>query len=627
MRVIGTAGHVDHGKSTLVEALTGMDPDRLKEEKDRQMTIDLGFAWMTLPSGEGLGIVDVPGHRDFIENMLAGVGGIDAALLVVAVDEGVMPQTREHLAILELLEIERLLVALTKSDLQDDASWISLVSEEIAGLLGASRFVDSPIHVVSARTGTGIRDLIEAMDLLLSEVAQRPDQDRPRLPIDRAFSISGFGTVVTGTLTDGRLQVGEDVELLPQGLNARIRGLQTHKETVEVATPGSRVAANLSGIRVGSIKRGDVILRPGDDHSTTMVDAQLRVLPDAPTAIKHDMTAKFFSGAAQRNVRLRVLGTDAIKAGQRGWVQIMLEDPIVVRRGDQFILRRPSPSATLGGGRIANPHPARRHRRRDTDMLEILQQRLTGTNEQIFLASLSDRGATAIPEIASVMGVDMQEAAAIAKQLADNGEARILDASLPQDDWMVISARALERLGQQAVQLVESYHSQHPQRFGVPRQELRSKLDLATAEVLNALVADGFIQLSRGRVHMPGWEVKLSTADRERIDGLMARFEANPFSPPTVKQSVNEIGEELFAGLVEVGSLVRVSEVVVFTEDAYQQLVSGVKTTIRENGSITVAELRNAFSTTRKYALALLEQLDAAGVTYRDGDIRKLVRS
>jgi selenocysteine-specific elongation factor len=303
MRVIGTAGHVDHGKSTLVQALTGIDPDRLQEEKDRQMTIDLGFAWMTLPSGEGLGFVDVPGHRDFIENMLAGVGGIDAALLVIAADEGIMPQTREHLAILDLLEIDALVVALSRIDLVQELDWIDLVEEDTRALLSETRFVHAPMVRVSAVSGDGTAELLSVLDEVLKSSRARPNTQRPRLPIDRAFTIAGFGTVVTGTLLDGSLEKGKEVEILPQRIGARIRGLQTHKETVDVAELGSRVAANITGVSVDQIARGDVVTIPGSDAPSSRLDVHVRMLEGSGVSIRHNKSVKFFSGSRRNHSR------------------------------------------------------------------------------------------------------------------------------------------------------------------------------------------------------------------------------------------------------------------------------------------------------------------------------------
>src|SRR5512140_438157 len=326
MRVIGTAGHVDHGKSTLIAALTGTHPDRLKEEQAREMTIELGFGWLTLPGGEELGIVDVPGHRDFIENMLAGVGGIDAALLVIAVDEGVMPQTREHLAILDLLQVPCGVIVLTKSDLISDPEWLDALEEDIRGVVKGTVLQDAPRVRVSARTGAGLPQLVNALQQVLGEQPQRPDLGRPRLPIDRVFTMSGFGTVVTGTLSDGHLSVGDEVQVLPSGLTGRVRGLQTHKKKEERASPGSRTAVNISGISTEQVRRGEVLVRPGQYTPSRRLDAQLRLLPDVSAPLLHNTEVKLFIGAGETLAQLRLLGVEQLGPGAQGWVQLELRD-------------------------------------------------------------------------------------------------------------------------------------------------------------------------------------------------------------------------------------------------------------------------------------------------------------
>ncbi len=357
MKVIATAGHVDHGKSTLIQALTGIDPDRLQEEKQRGMTIDLGFAWLTLPHGEPVGIVDVPGHIDFIKNMVAGVGAVDAALLVVAADEGVMPQTHEHLAVLDLLAVPRGVVALTKIDLVEEAGWLELVEEELREALQGTTLADAPIVPVSAITGEGLDALLQALADTLAQAPARAIDGPPRLFIDRAFSMAGFGTVVTGTLKEGSLHVGDEIIIEPGGLKARIRGLQSHKQRIETALPGSRVAVNLTGLHPSQLYRGQVLTTPGRVKSSKRVDVRLRAWEDAPAMLRHNMEITFHSGSAETMGKLRLLEGDELLPGEETWAQIELRDPVAVSRGDRFIIRRPSPSATLGGGVIVDPAP------------------------------------------------------------------------------------------------------------------------------------------------------------------------------------------------------------------------------------------------------------------------------
>ena len=442
MRVIGTAGHVDHGKSRLVEALTGIDPDRLKEEKEREMTIDLGFAWLTLPSGEPVGIVDVPGHRDFIENMLAGVGGIDAALFVVAADEGVMPQTREHLAILDLLGVRNGVVALTKMDLVEDKEWLELVQLDVTELLEGTVLADAPMVPVSVRTGQGLQALLEELDRLVENVPPRSDLGRPRLPVDRVFTIAGFGTVVTGTLIDGSLQVGQEVEILPQGLKARVRGLQTHKEKIERAVPGSRVAVNLTGVSKDEVQRGDVVTTPGWLRPTTLVDVHLRYLDSATRPLRHNAALKFFSGSAEVMAKGRLLDREAIPPGGDGWVQLRLAEAVALARGDRFIVRQPSPAVTVGGGQVVDPHPRRRYRRFRSEVTARLETLARGSPEEILLQSLEAGQPCQVGTLLERSGLAMEEADQALQQLLDSDQVLILDSKIwqiPNTQYLVIS--------------------------------------------------------------------------------------------------------------------------------------------------------------------------------------------
>jgi selenocysteine-specific elongation factor len=335
MSCIGTAGHIDHGKSTLVKAMTGIDPDRLAEEKERGMTIDLGFAWLKLPNGREVSIVDVPGHEGFIKNMLAGVGGIDAALLVIAADESIMPQTREHLAILDLLRVRRGVVALTKADLVDE-EWLELVREEVSDLLATTTLANAPILPVSAVTRQGIPELLAELERMLDEAEERQDTARPRLPIDRVFTMTGFGTVVTGTLIDGSLKTGQEVEILPQGVKTRIRSLQTHRHSVDTALPGNRTAINLAGIARSELARGNVVTLPGQLRTTMLIDAHLQLLAGAPYPLAHNTLVDFFSGSQEIPTRVRLLDTDELQPGKSAWVQLRLSRPAVLARRDRF---------------------------------------------------------------------------------------------------------------------------------------------------------------------------------------------------------------------------------------------------------------------------------------------------
>lgn len=631
MRVIGTAGHVDHGKSTLVEALTGMNPDRLKEERERQMTIDLGFAWFTLPDGDQVGIVDVPGHRDFIENMLAGVGGIDAALLVVAADEGVMPQTREHLAILDLLKIPGGIVALTKIDLIDDPAWLDMVEEEVRETLTNSVLAEAPLVRVSARTGQGLTDLVEALRVCLASRPPRRDLGRPRLPVDRVFSIAGFGTVVTGTLSDGALRVGDEVEILPGGLRGRVRGLQSHKQKVEIARPGGRTAVNISGVNVNQIQRGNVLAHPGDYRPTRRLDVQFHLLPEASQPMKHNTEVKLFLGAAEVLARVRLLGKDSLDPGQDGWLQLELREPVVAMRGDRFIIRRPSPGETLGGGSVIDPHPRSRHKRFSDTVLQRLESLASGSPTDILRQALASAGIISLRDLIAGSGLADSEAEGAIAALIASGELVSLDAEGDRASFkgnaLVGNEKTLQQMITRAVREVESYHTNHPMRRGMPREELKSRLKMNSRlfnVFIGKLLSQGIFNEVGPLIQLPGFEIRFSDHEQKLIQQLLERFKAAPFAPPTVKECQAAVGVDVYEGLVQSGQLIQVSSEVVFLAEDYQRIVAELRALFEKHNKLTAAQVRDHFNTSRRYVLALLEHLDEMGITVREGDYRRL---
>ena len=497
MSCIGTAGHVDHGKSTLVKVLTGIDPDRLAEEKERGMTIDLGFAWLTLPSGREVSVVDVPGHESFIKNMLAGVGGIDAALLVVAADEGVMPQTREHLAILDLLRVPRGVVALTKSDLVDE-EWLELVREEIQECLRPTTLAGAHILPVSGYTRQGIPELLTELDRVLDEEQVRQDIARPRLPIDRIFTMTGFGTVVTGTLLDGMFQVGQEVEILPQGQGSRIRTLQTHRKQVELAQLGSRVAINLANVARDDLARGNVVALPGQLRSTLLFDARISLLPDAPRPLVHNTHVDVYAGSQELPARVRLLDTDELQPGKSGWAQLRLTEPIVVARRDRFVLRIPSPSITIGGGEVIEVNP-RYHRRFQQAVLDGLARLEQGTPEELVLAALDTRAGKGSQ---GFLGFELSE---IVKQshLAEDVTRQTLETlhtegRVHKTNTYWFAQTVWTRLVDESVHIVREQHQQHPLRRGLSKEEWRSRLHLSPKmanEVFALLQSEGYVEL------------------------------------------------------------------------------------------------------------------------------------
>lgn len=631
MRVIGTAGHVDHGKSTLVEALTGTHPDRLKEEREREMTIDLGFAWMTLPSGEEVGIVDVPGHRDFIENMLSGIGGIDAALFVVAADEGVMPQTREHLAILDLLQIQGGIIALTKIDLIEDQDWLDLVEDDLRQLFSGTTLAGSPIIRVSARTKDGLPALLDALVECLQDRPARPDLGRPRLPIDRVFSVAGFGTVVTGTLSDGQLRVGDDVEILPERLRGRIRGLQTHKRKEDVAIPGGRTAVNISGVNLDDIQRGDVVAHVNDYQPTQRIDVRFQLLSDASQSLGHNVEVKLFIGAAEIPARVRLLGKDMLNPGEEGWLQLELKQAVATIRGDRYILRRPSPGETLGGGIVVDPHPKGRHKRFAIGLIDQLESLALGSPDEVMLQAVLALGAASVRDVVIRSSLEGEQASQAVKDLTETGQLIWLEEkeggiSL-ESDLLVTSRTYYEQLANKMVNEVSSYHRAFRLRRGIPREELKSRLRLPSRlfnAVLRRLTNEGALSEAGPLIFEPNHQIRFSPSQEKAVQDLLAKFAAAPYSPPGVKEAQLEVGEELYNALIDLGLLTQVSNEVVFRTQDYEQMMSELQSLYKKQDLLTAAQVRDHFNTSRKYVLAFLEYLDQQGVTVREGDFRRL---
>jgi selenocysteine-specific elongation factor len=616
MRVIGTAGHVDHGKSTLVKRLTGIDPDRLAEEQARELTIDLGFAWLPLATGELLGIVDVPGHRDFIENMLAGVGGIDATLLVIAADEGVMPQTREHLAILQLLGIERALIALTKIDMIDDTDWLALIEQDIRTVLRPTPFADAPLYAVSARTGAGISELVSGIEQLVTQLPPRMDNGQPRLPIDRVFTMPGFGTVVTGTLTGGALRLGDEVILQPTGIRGRIRTLQSYRQSVQVALPGSRVAVNLAGVDQYEAARGSVLTLPNLFTPTTRIDAQYTHLPDATPPLAHNAQVKLFSGTAETTARARVLGVDAIAPGETGWLQLELRTPLAIARGDRFILRRPSPPETIGGGIVVDPYPAQRWKRFHPEVLESLALRLRGTPAERIaqLAETSEPIKRAVlQQAAGLSPVDFDTA------LEDAIANRLLT-SFPNDTFL--SRVRTHALLNRIINELDIFHRANPLKAAMPREALRSRIGIRQATLTALLAMQTDVVADEQRLRLNSHQIHFTPAQQALVDQLSAQMDATSYTPPSYTDAVAIVGADVLDALIELGDIVRVQPDVIFSRAAYETLVSGVLHLIDTQGQVTAAMLRDAFGTSRKYAIGLLEYLDTEGITQREGDAR-----
>jgi selenocysteine-specific elongation factor len=615
MFVLGTAGHIDHGKSVLIQALTGINPDRLREEQERGMTIDLGFAWMTLPSGQEVGIVDVPGHEKFIKNMLAGVGGIDLALLIVAANEGVMPQTREHLAIIDLLEIKRGVVAITKKDLVDD-EWLELVRLDVEELIGSTSLSGAPVVAVSAVSGEGLPELVQAIDGLLTSTEPRRDTGRPRLPVDRVFTIAGSGTVVTGTLIDSSFSTGQEVEIVPAGVKSRIRGLQTHKTRVTRAEPGSRVAVNLVGVAKSQLTRGDVITTPGWLTPTTLLSARLRLLPHLRRPLPHNANVSFHSGAAETMANVRLLDREKLEAGESAWVQLVLTGPVALVKGDHFIIR--SPMDTIGGGKVVESH-TRRLRRHRPAVIQALEVKEEGTSEEVIEALLEARQPLEVPALLSQSDLSAAEARPALELLIQEGKIKAVGQG---EQRLLFTSSGWERLIRQATDILQDYHKRYPARPGMAKAELGSRLKLGRFSPLvwQKLAEEGVVAEEGAAIRLTSHKVTLTPAQQAEVDAFLQSLAENPYSPPG-----DLIPEpDLLNLLIDQQKVVKVSGSVVFSAEAYNEMLEKITEYIKTKGNVSVAQVRDMFNNSRKYVLALLEYLDEKKVTRRVGDERVL---
>ncbi len=626
--VVGTAGHIDHGKTALVKALTGIDTDRLPEEKARGITIDLGFAYLEEPGGLTIEIVDVPGHERFVKNMLAGVGGIDLVLLVVAADEGVMPQTREHLAICQLLHIKSGLVALTKRDLAEE-EWVELVRDDVARLLRGTFLEGCPIIPVSSKTGEGLAELRAALRALAEKVSPKAADQSPRLPIDRVFTVKGFGTVVTGTLTAGRLALDDKVEIYPKGAQAKVRGLQCHGHPVEATVAGQRTAVNLQAVERAAIERGDVLGLPGALLPATLVDATLELLKDAPRPLKARDRVRFHAGTSEVMARVLLLDRPALEPGGTTYARFRLEAAIVALPGDRYVIRSYSPIITIGGGTLLDVAPPRFRRKAPTLLahLEILER---GTPEEVVEEHLRQAGPLGVKtaELRARTAFGPDRLRALLESLTKSGKIVAVDR-----EWFV-HADARGRLREQILRVLEAFHAQHPLRSGISREELRGRAGAAEerifAHMLGALEAEGLVKAEKDKVRLAAHQIRLSPSQRAAVDRVEALFRSAGAAPPSPEEALAKAGlagseeNELFQLLMEEKRLVRIKESLFFHADVLREVEEKVVAYLREKKEIGPADMKDLLGISRKYAIPLMEYFDGQRVTTRVGDKRVL---
>lgn len=624
--IIGTAGHVDHGKTTLIHALTGINPDRLKEEQERGLTIDLGFAWLTLPSGRAVSIIDVPGHERFLKNMLAGAYGVDIVLLVVAADEGVMPQTREHIEILELLESRQGVVALTKSDMVED-DWLEVVEDDLRDELAKTFLKGSKIIRVSGITGQGIPELAAELDRLADAAESKPTNMPFRLPIDRVFTMTGFGTVITGTLVSGELKVGDAVRILPAGINSRVRGIEVHEKKQDVAYAGTRVAVNLAGVEMSDIGRGDVILSPGYLQASHTLDAFVRVLEDAPRPLANRTRVRLHIGSAEVIGRAIVLGGNEIAPGGKGFVQLALEHPVVSARGDRFVLRFFSPMDLVGGGIVLDP-AAHKHKAHERNLIERLEHKLRGDPVDLVEDTLllREAGSTA-DELAKQTGLALTE---VKRALTELTKA---DKITSAGDRLIHRA-AIEALTVRAGALLQSYFEANPMKSAMAKEEFRRLLGPSIdpkgfPTILSLLSDSGAVEISETAVKLPGRVPSLSDKDQQFVDRIERVYSEAGVNPPIADDLEQKLGakaKEATALLVERGLLVRIAPDLFFHRQAIENAQEALTRYLEERKEMTVAEFRDLIGSSRKYVVPLLEYFDKTRVTERVGVMRVLAR-
>jgi selenocysteine-specific elongation factor len=623
-KIVGTAGHIDHGKSALVRALTGTDPDRLQEERERGITIDLGFAHLQLDGGTRVGFVDVPGHERFVKNMLAGIGGIDTVLLVVAADESIMPQTREHLAICELLGVDSGVVAITKADLVDDEI-AELVELEVRELLAESLLAEAPIVRTSATSGAGLDALRSALATTLAATATRPGSPFVRLPVDRVFTMRGFGTVVTGTLLSGQVSAGDRLELLPDGTAVTVRGVQVYGETVDTATAGQRTAVNLQGIDIDAVTRGDLLVTPGCLAPTHLIDARLRLLPEH--GLERLQRVRFHHGAAEILCRVALLEGNRIEPGDSGFVQLRLESPYACVPGDRFVVRRYSPMLTIGGGVVLDTAPAK-HRPSDNDVLALLASLEDAPPVERLAALVASRGTAGATEehLRRRLFATTEELEAWATSLS--AERRVLTAQ--HNPLLLIDGARAAPLEQTVLAVMRAYHDEHALARTVPKSVLAAALPRRLPEaVLDALVRD---LAARGEIHegaegvsVAGHQVSLSEDQKHVRDALVQLYDAANWAPPSLDEAWKQLGtasDEVFHLLVRTGELVRLRDDLVFHATRLEVLADELRSRYAPGDSFSVADFKEWTGVSRKHAIPLLEYLDEHRVTRREGDRR-----
>lgn len=630
--IIGTAGHIDHGKTTLIKAITGRETDRLKEEQERGISIELGFTYFDLPSGQRAGIIDVPGHEKFIKHMLAGVIGIDIVLLVVSAEEGIMPQTVEHLSILDLMGIKKGFVVLTKSDLVD-SEWIDMVEEEVRDEIQGTFLEKAPIIRVSSTTKMGIEDTINLIEEYTKELEDKDIDDMPRLPVDRVFSISGFGTVVTGTLLSGKFKVGDEIQVFPGDTKARIRTLQVHDEDATIAYGGQRVAINLAGLKKEDVDRGNIIAPIGSMTDTMMADVKIKLIKGINRTIDNRTRLRLYIGTKEVLCRIVLLDKEQLEPGEEGYAQLRLEEEIVAKRGDKFILRFYSPMFTIGGGEILEPNPTKK-KRFDEKTIKELEVKEMGSPTDIIENIIEDKSkdfptTKDIAVFTAMLEENVREE--VQKLILDE---KVISYQLTKDLY-IIHINYFTKIKDNIVEELKNYHIKYPLRSGMSKEEIRSRfLKNAKPRVAEGFMEDlikkGYIEQKLENICIKDFEIRLNDSQLQISNGILKHFKENLFQPPKREDLGDLIGkkqeevEEVFSTIINSGEIMRINDETYISKEGYDASFEKLREYMEDKGSISIGEFRDILNTNRKVALALLEYFDQMKITKRDKDTRTL---
>lgn len=625
--IVGTAGHIDHGKTTLIKALTGRNTDRWEEEQRRGITIDLGFTYFDLPGGDRVGIIDVPGHERFINNMVAGVVGMDLVLLVIAADEGIMPQTKEHVDILNLLGIEKSIIVLNKCDLVDE-EWLELVKEEIKEELEGTFLADAPVVNVSAATGEGLEGLIGLIERMTGdEVAAKDIQTIPRLPVDRAFTLSGFGTVITGTLVSGTITKEDTLQMYPVGKECKIRSIQVHGQDKEACYAGQRVAINLSNVKKKEIKRGCVLAPKNSMKNTDLLDVKLRILDSSVRILTNHMRLHFFTGTSEALCRAVLLDREEIGPGESGFVQLRLEEEVAVRRGDKFVVRFYSPMETIGGGEVLEPNP-RVKRRFQQDVIEELERKESGSTADVIELHVKGHGDTLITvaELAKLTALSPEEVKEDVEQLESQGLVCVFPMRKDIYVWHSDSRRKAKQTIQDAL---KAYEERFPYRYGMKKAEVQAthfqKIKANVFDkILEMLIDDGCLRRVDEFLCTPEYEVRKDGV-YDKVSGILldtfakAKYDFVRYPEIDFKGVDRMIGDDILNILLEEQKIVKVTDDMYTLKEYMERAKEVIKEKLREEPLITIAQVRDLFETSRKSAKPILEYMDSIKVTKKTG--------